>query len=664
MRRREVKMDARRNGARFAGRRLLLLGMALGTAVAVAPPSTAIVADGRASTRMISLTTLGFQLNNDSGVYSLAGQTSDNQVGLTPDGRYVVFTSRATNVDASAPFFASLSDGQQEVYLRDRDADGDAVFDEPGQATLKIVSLGNLGNRGNGPSMFPAINAGTAQVAAGRYVAFLSEASDFVVETDIKYLVIHTGHDLDPGPAVDLHKHVVTARGNGMSDIFVRDRDADGNGVFDEGCPGCMATTRASVGSAGQQAEFPHPPDLGPVNNNDECPGPLCATPDPSTQPDAYLNYCSANLCETPMTGTNVVSAPSISADGRYVGFYSYAPMAPNDTNTCGPAQDHPDACGDLYVWDRTTGASTLLSINGSGVSGDDNTGLDPIPFAPNQQAPVMARPPAISGDGNLVAFQSFASDLVPGDTNLVQDVFLVNRSAGTLTRISRNTSGAQIFGASSNPAISRNGSWVVFESVGLIVAGDSSGVDLYAYSTALGTIVDRVNRNSGNATSNGSIRGSVVNAFLSGSGRFIGFQSSSQVYVRDRDADSNGIYDEVGVGKTVTRIASVSSEGISGQSMGSFSSGASRGVAVSDDGLNAAFISSAANLVIPDTNLCGTFNAPGGIPLPNSMPRTCNDVFVRVLSNLAPFATAGSGLGVCIDALATPGTCPFSDRV
>jgi hypothetical protein len=616
------------------------MGFVLGVAVAATLPSSATVADARGSTRLISLNSFGFQTNHDSGILASQSVISDNAPSITPSGRYVAFTSKATNMDSPVPFFASVTDGQAEIYVRDRDPDGNGIFDESGTTTLASVS--STGSRGNAGSFWPAFNAGTGQVAAGRYLAFVSLASNLAPETDTKYLIKHTGHIVGG----EVHTHVVSASGNGMADLFVRDLVAG-------------TTTRVSVSSSGGQAEFPHPPDFGPVDNNNPA--------DPNLP--AYVAYCNSNPCETPLTATSAFSAPAISADGRYIAYYSYVPnLDAGDTFQCGTL-DHPDACSDLFIHDRDADGDGIYDEPGAisttilTAGGNNPTGLDPIGNI------WMSRRPALSADGSKIAFQSFASNLVASDNNEVLDVFLRALPNGPTTRISVSSTGAQIYGASKNPAISGNGTWVLFESVGLIVPGDNNASDIYARDIVNNT-VGRANLNSGTAASLGSVRAGTTNASISTTGRFVGFQAGSptQVYVRDRDADSNGVLDEVGVGKTVTRIASVSSEGISGQTITSlpglpqYSSGASAGVVMSDDGLNMVFMSLAANLVTGDLNNCISFSLAGPFSVPSGV-RNCADIFVRVLANLAPFVTNGSGFGICVDAVSPP-QCPFSDRV
>jgi uncharacterized repeat protein (TIGR01451 family) len=93
---------------------------------------------------------------------------------------------------------------------------------------------------------------------------------------------------------------------------------------------------------------------------------------------------------------------PSISADGRYVAFDSRADkLVPGDTN----------GQVDAFVHDRKTGTTTLVGVDSAGKQGNGGSDF-----------------PSISADGRYVAFDSFASNLVPGDTNGQPDIFVRDR--------------------------------------------------------------------------------------------------------------------------------------------------------------------------------------------------------------------------------------------
>lgn len=137
--------------------------------------------------------------------------------------------------------------------------------------------------------------------------------------------------------------------------------------------------------------------------------------------------------------GNGVSWAPSVSADGRFVAFYSSANnLVPGDTNH---AQD-------IFVHDRETGETFLVSQSMDG--GSANRASDEA---------------AISADGRTVVFTSLADNLVPGDTNEVEDVFLFSLDEKKMRRVSVSSKWRQGNEASWAPAVSGDGRYVVFES-------------------------------------------------------------------------------------------------------------------------------------------------------------------------------------------------------
>jgi Tol biopolymer transport system component len=108
------------------------------------------------------------------------------------------------------------TNGFSDVFVHDRDADGNGTYDEPGGISTVRVSVLSDGSEGNGDSSAPSISSD------GRYITFESMASNLV--------------DNDT---------------NGNVDVFVHDRDADGNGTYDE--PGGISTVRVSVLSDGSE---------------------------------------------------------------------------------------------------------------------------------------------------------------------------------------------------------------------------------------------------------------------------------------------------------------------------------------------------------------------------------------------------------------------------
>src|SRR4028118_2038094 len=226
--------------------------------------------------------------------------------------------------------------------------------------TTTRVSVDSAGNPGNDSSYDPSISAD------GRFVAFSSEASNIV-----------------PGDT------------NNNNDIFVRDRLTN-------------TTTRVSVDSAGNQG-----------NGN---------------------NF------------TNFVSTPSISADGRFVAFSSNSSnLVPGDTTNN----------NDIFVRDTLTNTTTLVSVDSAGNQANDSSDRA-----------------SISADGRFVAFISSASNLVPGDTNNRNDIFVRDRLTNTTTRVSVDSAGKQQNGSSlfNAPSISADGRFVAFDSnASNLVPGDTN---------------------------------------------------------------------------------------------------------------------------------------------------------------------------------------------
>jgi len=269
---------------------------------------------------------------------------------------------------------------------------------------------------------------------------------------------------------------------------------------------------------------------------------------------------------------------PAIGDDGHYVAFDSNASnLVSSDTN----------GWVDVFVRDRQTNTSERVSLSSSGVEGNDTSWY-----------------PAISGNGRFVAFQSFASNLVSGDSNDVEDVFVRDRQAATTTRVSVATGGAQATGGSGAwLSISADGRYVAFTSdASNLVAGDTNGFgDVFVRDrdTDADGIFDEAGAVSTTrvSVSSGGVQGNNESyyAAISGNGRYVAFGSaatnlvagdsngSSDVFVRDRQAN------------TTTRV-SVNSAGIQGNA-GSFA------VAISSDGRRVAFQSQASNLVAGDTN-------------------------------------------------------------
>lgn len=148
---------------------------------------------------------------------------------------------------------------------------------------------------------------------------------------------------------------------------------------------------------------------------------------------------------------------PNISADGRYVVFSSTASnLVVGDTN----------ATDDVFVHDRVTKRTTRVSLGSNGTQGNGHSsGYD------------------LSADGRYVAFYSVASNLVTGDTNNSYDAFVHDRLTKQTTRVNMSTDGVQGDFIGNNiywatyPALSADGRYVAFNSFDSnMVAGDTNG--------------------------------------------------------------------------------------------------------------------------------------------------------------------------------------------
>src|SRR5713226_470159 len=114
----------------------------------------------------------------------------------------------------------------------------------------------------------------------------------------------------------------------------------------------------------------------------------------------------------------------ALSADGRFVAFDSAATdLVAGDTN----------GVSDVFAHDRQTGATERVSVASGGAQGDGSSGLIGFAF-----------PPALSADGRFIAFVSFATNLVAGDTNGATDVFVHDRLTGMTERVSVASDGTQ----------------------------------------------------------------------------------------------------------------------------------------------------------------------------------------------------------------------------
>jgi Tol biopolymer transport system component len=287
------------------------------------------------------------------------------------------------------------------------------------------------------------------------------------------------------------------------------------------------------------------------------------------TQPALALSGGSLQIVSTALDegpANHHSSSPDVSSDGRYIAFDSLASnLISGDTNSY----------QDVFVYDRQTGITERISIASDGT-----------------QANHASRYPSISGDGRYVAFASEASNLVSGDTNGYQDIFIHDRQTGTTERVSVASNGTQANQGSFSPAISDDGRFIAFSSsASNLVSNDYNGFqDVYIHDRQTGTTEQVSVAYDGTQTNNSSGEPSI-----SGDGRYVAFPSYASNLV---SGDTNS-YQDVFVYDCQTGTT----ERVSVASDGTQANATSDTSTVSNDGRYVAFGSNASNLVTDDTN-------------------------------------------------------------
>ncbi|MEA2293787.1 MAG: hypothetical protein QOE86_1426 [Solirubrobacteraceae bacterium] len=266
--------------------------------------------------------------------------------------------------------------------------------------------------------------------------------------------------------------------------------------------------------------------------------------------------------------GTGDARHAAISGNGRYVAFDSDAGNLALDPN--GPIRD-------VFVRDVDGNVTSLASQapDGSPANGPSTV-------------------PALSGDGRQVAFVSGATNLVAGDTNGADDIFV--RTAGTLARVSVAADGAQADGPSAEPDISEDGRFIAFSSLATnLVPGDANGQsDVFVKDRLTGAI--RLVSQAGGTSAAGSSRAPSI----SPDGRYVSFWSDAGNLT---SRDDNGVGD---VFLADLRTATIQPISVSTQGRFQNKSVAAPFVQISDvsrSGQFVAFDSDATNLVARDTN-------------------------------------------------------------
>ena len=431
---------------------------------------------------------------------------------LSPDGGFVAFQSNASNL------VGDDTNGQVDIFLHDIAA-----------GTTVRVSVSSSEDEANGWSYPGGISLN------GQFVSFYSFATNLVPDDT-----------------------------NEMPDVFVRDvvngtteRVSIGDGL--PGIEGNGSSYRSDISANGRYVVFESEADN------------LIAS-DTNWSADVFVRDRQTNttfrvsLDENGNPATVYAGDPSISGDGLTVAFVTPAVMAADDG----------DDQVDVYVRNWETGAVERASVAASG-DGPDNTSYDP----------------ALSADASAVAFASYAGNLVPGDENLAQDVFLRELVGGPTTLVSGDAFDlTQLMQPLRGLALSANGRYVVFDSeASNLVPGDSNDeLDVYLYDRQSSVTTLLVTSLSGGFPMYGA-----GDPDIDDTGNSVVFGSSSPDLIEGDTSGESGIfvYDR-GAG-SMTRV--------SVDSVGNPVGGEYGAVAISGDGTVVTFYSEASNLVPDDTN-------------------------------------------------------------
>ena len=392
------------------------------------------------------------------------GNDISRNPSVSADGRFVAFVSFATNITAGD------LNTKADVFVRDRQA-----------GTTELVSVSSGGVQGNFNSTNPSISAD------GRFVAFQSSANNLV--------------PMDT---------------NNKSDIFVRDRQAQTTVIASHPLVGVLGgdgdATDPEISANGKFVAF-----TSDSTNLGSDPGPFSDVFVRGLDV-ALLSAISVPVGAVPSNGASTQA--TISSDGSRVAFTSAASnLVAGDLNTK----------TDIFVRDRTSSTTFRASVK---EGGGEATGGD-------------SSAPSISGDGNRVAFQSAAVDLTPFDTNGKLDVFVRVIDGQQTFRLSLGLELTPANNDSLSPAISNDGQYVAFASdANNLVPGDLNGKrDIFVWGLGDGKMF-RASVAGDGTESNGDSH----NAAQSADGRYIAFDSTATNLGPDANIISDVFTHDIGL--------------------------------------------------------------------------------------------------------------------
>ncbi|MFA5840766.1 MAG: peptidoglycan-binding protein [Candidatus Paceibacterota bacterium] len=321
----------------------------------------------------------------------------------------------------------------------------------------------------------------TAISSDGRYVVFQSDATNLVLD-DI----------------------------NGMTDIFLRDTQTNTTtrvSVATDGAEGNASSYNTAISSDGRYVVF-----QSDATN--------FVLDDTNLVTDIFLRDTQTNtttrvsVATDGTEGNDYSTASFISSDGRYVVFESVATnLVLDDTNLT----------TDIFLRDTQTNTTTRVSVATDGTEGNNTSAYS-----------------AISGDGKYIAFRSYATNLVTGDTNNQRDIFLRNLQNNTTTRVSVSSSGVEGDGASYAPSISSDGRYVAFRSLATnLVTGDINSLSDIFVRDILNNITTRISLSVDGLESNSSSDYPTISA----DGKYVAFQSNATNLIPDIPGSGQGNY-------------------------------------------------------------------------------------------------------------------------
>ncbi len=458
------------------------------------------------------------------------GQQDSNEPGLADqlvyldlsrDGQYETGEPTATTkvddlgtpavVEQGAFEFAGLVPGDYWVTPRPAQGWSSSIAD------VELVSVANNGAQGDSDSSQgdpPSLSAD------GRYVAFSSSASN-----------------------------LVSGSSNGGRGTFVYDRQTGtlervGNASYNYAHPSLSADGRFVAFASYGESAFGDRNSFSQVFVYDRKTG-------------AVTQVSVANDGEQ---GNSYSYEPSLSADGRFVAFTSWASnLVSDDTNEL----------PDVFVFDLVERTIKRVSVADDGTQGNSSSDS-----------------PSLSKDGRFVAFASNASNLVSHDPDWMPDVFVYDRQTRTIKRIGVPDDGTHGDALSFSPSLSANGRLVAF-----LAKFISGACRVYVYDLESGTTEEVGVPRDGISPENFSGDG----LSLSGDGRYVAFSSTASNLVQGDTNRTSDVFIYDRLNRTIERV-SVAADGKQGNSHSSLPS-------LSADGRVVAFVSQASNLVSGDWN-------------------------------------------------------------